>query len=106
MIEIHSGDVVAASLAAAGACLALAIPRDFLLRFFRDFPTWAVGHYGRGALLLPFLVMTVGTWLFRLTAANQLDTPAGQAMMVAAGFLTVVLLAALLRFYLTEYRKR
>jgi len=106
MIDIHSADVVAAALAAAGACLALAIPRDFLLHFLRRFPAWAVGHYGRGALLLPFLFMTVGTWLFRLVIAGQLDTAAGKAMVVAAAFLSILLLSALLRFYLTDYRKR
>jgi hypothetical protein len=102
MIEIHSGDIVAAALAAAGACLACSIPGDFL----RKFPLWAVRTYGKGALLLPFLAMTVGTWLFRLAMAGQVESPAGQAMVVAAAFLTTVLLAALLRYYLSEYRKR
>ncbi|MCY1463724.1 hypothetical protein D9M71_816610 [compost metagenome] len=62
--------------------------------------------YGRGALLMPFLAMMVGTWLFRLGVAGQLNTDAGQALVVAAGFLTTLLLSALLRFYLKEYRKR
>ncbi|MNT91946.1 hypothetical protein D3C72_2331310 [compost metagenome] len=62
--------------------------------------------YGRGALLMPFLAMMVGTWLFRLGVAGQLDTPAGQALVVAAAFLGTLLLSALLRFYLKEYRKR
>jgi len=102
MFDIHSSDVVAAALAASGACVFCSIPADFVRRF----PHWAVRTYGRGALLLPFLVMTVGTWLLRLTVAGQIDTPAGRAMVVAAAFLTTVLLSALLRFYLSEYRKR
>jgi hypothetical protein len=102
MFDIHSGDIVAAALAASGACLLCAIPGEFLRRF----PHWAVRTYGRGALLLPFLAMTVGTWLFRLAVAGQIDSPAGNAMVVAAAFLTTVLMSALLRFYLSEYRKR
>ncbi|WP_434033503.1 hypothetical protein [Cupriavidus sp. a3] len=102
MFEIHSGDIVAAALAAAGACLLCSIPGEFLRRF----PLWAVRTYGRGALLMPFLAMMVGTWLFRLGVAGQLDTDAGQALVVAAGFLAKLLLSALLRFYLKEYRKR
>lgn len=102
MFEIHSGDIVAAALAAAGACLACSIPGDFLRRF----PLWAVRTYGRGALLTPFLAMMVGTWLFRLGLAGQIDTPPGQALLVAAAFLGTLLASALLRFYLKEYRKR
>ncbi|NSX16353.1 hypothetical protein HTY52_19890 [Cupriavidus taiwanensis] len=102
MFEIHSGDIVAAALAAAGACLACSIPGDFLRRF----PLWAVRTYGRGALLMPFVAMMVGTWLFRLGLAGQVDTPPGQALLVAAAFLGTLLVSALLRFYLKEYRKR
>ncbi|MDK3022610.1 hypothetical protein QO239_08305 [Cupriavidus taiwanensis] len=102
MFEIHSGDIVAAALAAAGACLACSIPGDFLRRF----PLWAVRTYGRGALLMPFMAMMVGTWLFRLGLAGQVDTPPGQALLVAAAFLGTLLVSALLRFYLKEYRKR
>ncbi|WP_454711162.1 hypothetical protein [Cupriavidus nantongensis] len=102
MFEIHFGDIVAAALAAAGACLACSIPGDFLRRF----PLWAVRTYGRGALLMPFVAMMVGTWLFRLGLAGQVDTPPGQALLVAAAFLGTLLVSALLRFYLKEYRKR
>ncbi len=102
MIEIHSADIVAAALAAAGACLALAIPREFVRRF----PGWALTYYGRRVLLLPLLAMTVGTWLLRLGVAGQLDTSAGHAMVIAAAFLTLLLVSALLRFYLSDYRKR
>ena len=55
MSMIHLNDVVAASLAAAGACLACSIPADFL----RQFPLWAYKTYGRGALLLPLLAVMV-----------------------------------------------
>lgn len=102
MFDIHSGDIVAAALAAAGACLACSIPADFVRRF----PLWAVQTYGRRALLMPFLAMMVGTWLLRLGVAGQINTPAGQALVVAAAFLGTVLVSALLRFYLKEYRKR
>ncbi|NOV25470.1 hypothetical protein E5S69_18370 [Cupriavidus necator] len=102
MFDIHTGDIVAAALAAAGACLACSIPGDFLRRF----PLWAVRSYGRGALLMPFLAMMVATWLFRLGLAGQLDTAPGQALLVAAAFLGTLLVSALLRFYLKEYRKR
>lgn len=101
MIDIHLADVVAASLAAAGACLACSIPADFLRRF----PHWAIGTYGRRALLVPFLIMMVGTWLVRLGMAGQIESPAGQAMVVAAFCLVLVLANALVRFYLNEYRK-
>ncbi|WP_432257818.1 hypothetical protein [Cupriavidus sp. TMH.W2] len=102
MFDIHSGDIVAAALAAAGACLACSIPGDFVRRF----PLWAVQTYGRRALLMPFLAMMIGTWLFRLGVAGQINTPPGQALVLAAAFLGTVLVSALLRFYLKEYRKR
>jgi hypothetical protein len=38
--------------------------------------------------------------------AGQLDTAPGQALVVAAAFLSTLLVSALLRFYLKEYRKR
>lgn len=101
MIDIHLADVVAASLAAAGACLACSIPPDFLRRF----PLWAIQTYGRRALLVPFLVMMVGTWLVRLAVAGQIETPAGHAMIVAAFCLVLVLASALVRFWLNDYRK-
>ena len=101
MIAIHAGDVVAASLAAAGACLACSIPLDFLRRF----PLWAYRTYGRGALLLPVLCMLVTTVLVRLAVVGQIDSEAGLAMVAAAAFLGLVVASALLRFYLSDYRK-
>lgn len=101
MIAIHPGDVVAASLAAAGACLACSVPLDFLRRF----PLWAYRTYGRGALLLPLLAMLVLPVLARLATAGQLNSDAGLAMVAATAFLALVLASALLRFYLSEYRK-
>ncbi len=64
MITIHVGDVVAASLAAAGACLACSIPAQTV----RKFPLWAYQTYGRGALLLPLLAVMVGTLLVSVAA--------------------------------------
>ncbi|MGO4303805.1 MULTISPECIES: hypothetical protein [unclassified Cupriavidus] len=101
MIHIHAGDVVAASLAAAGACLACSIPADFLRRF----PLWAYKTYGRGALLLPLLAMVVGSLLARTAITGQINSHGGVALVAAAAFLTLVLASALLRFWLSDYRK-
>ncbi|WP_420993276.1 hypothetical protein ACKI2N_014110 [Cupriavidus sp. 30B13] len=101
MTMIHAGDVVAAALAAAGACLACSIPAAFVRRF----PAWALRTYGRRALLVPLLALAATSWLAGLAMSGQLDSPAGHAMVVAAAFLGLTLAAALLRFYLSEYRK-
>ncbi|CAG2127597.1 hypothetical protein [Cupriavidus plantarum] len=101
MIAISPGDVVAASLAAAGACLVCSIP----LQFLRRFPLWAFRTYGRNALLLPVLGMLVLTVLVRLAVDGQINSAAGLAMVAAAAFLGLVLASALLRFYLSDYRK-
>jgi len=101
MTMIDVGDVVAASLAAAGACLVCSIPAAFLRRF----PAWALRTYGRRALLAPLLTLAVASWLAGLAMSGQIDTPAGHAMVVAAAFLCLQLAAALLRFYLGEYRR-
>lgn len=98
---IHIGDVVAASLAAAGACLICSIPLGFLRRF----PAWALQTYGRRALMVPALSLPVASWLAGLAMFGQVDSAAGHAMVVAAAFLCLVLGSALLRFYLSEYRK-
>lgn len=101
MSLISLNDVVAASLAAAGACLACSIPANFLRRF----PLWAFKTYGRGALLLPLLAMMVGTLLTRIAIAGQINSNGGLALVAAAAFLALVLASALLRFWLGEYRK-
>nr|WP_315594839.1 hypothetical protein [uncultured Cupriavidus sp.] len=101
MSLISLNDVVAASLAAAGACLACSIPADFLRRF----PLWAFKTYGRGALLLPLLAMMVGTLLTRIAIAGQINSNGGLALVAAAAFLALILASALLRFWLGEYRK-
>ncbi|MDF3834508.1 hypothetical protein P3W85_16320 [Cupriavidus basilensis] len=101
MTMIQAGDIVAAALAAAGACLVCSIPLDFL----RPFPAWALRTYGRRALLVPLLIPLVGSWLLGLAQSGQLDSPAGHAMVVAAAFLCLNLAAALLRYYLSDYRK-
>lgn len=104
MIGFGLGDVVAASLAAAGACLVCSIPRDFL-GHLRHFPGWVMRTYGRRALITPVLTVLVIARLIELVSAGQLDTTAGQAMVVAAAFLALVIAAALLRFYLSDFRK-
>lgn len=101
MSLISLNDVVAASLAAAGACLACSIPANFLRRF----PLWAFKTYGRGALLLPLLAMMVGTLLTRIAVAGQINSNGGLALVAAAAFLALVLASALLRFWLGDYRK-
>ena len=101
MSLISLNDVVAASLAAAGACLACSIPADFLRRF----PLWAFKTYGRGALLLPLLGMMVGTLLTRIAVAGQINSNGGLALVAAAAFLALILASALLRFWLGDYRK-
>lgn len=101
MIAISAGDVVAASLAAAGACLVCSVPLDFLRRF----PLWAFRTYGRGALLLPMLGLLVVTAIVRLAVNGQINSDAGLAMVAAAAFLGLVFASALLRFYLSDYRK-
>jgi ABC-type multidrug transport system permease subunit len=100
MITIHVEDVVAASLAAAGACLICSIPMTFL----RHFPSWALRTYGRRALLVPMLVVPVFGWLAALALSGQIDSPAGHAMVVATAFLCLLLAGALLRYYLSDYR--
>jgi hypothetical protein len=99
---IHLNDVVSASLAAAGACLACSIPTDFLRRF----PLWAYRTYGRGALLLPLLAVMVGTLLAGVAFEGNLNSAGGIALVAAASFLTLVLASAMLRFWLADYRKR
>lgn len=94
-------NVVAASLAAAGACLACSIPANFLRRF----PLWAYRTYGRGALLLPLLAMVVGSLLARIALDGQINSERGIALVAAAAFLALVLASALLRFWLSDYRK-
>ncbi len=101
MSLISLNDVVSASLAAAGACLACSIPADFLRRF----PLWAFRTYGRGALLLPMLAGMVGILLTRLVVAGQINSNGGLALVAAAAFLGLVLVSAVLRFWLGEYRK-
>ncbi len=101
MSLITLNTVVAASLAATGACLVCSIPADFL----RKFPLWAYKTYGRGALILPLLAMLVGTLLARVAIDGRLDSDGGLALVAAAAFLTLVLASALLRFWLGDYRK-
>ncbi|NUA25294.1 hypothetical protein [Cupriavidus basilensis] len=101
MITIQVGDVVAASLAAAGACLICSIPMAFL----RNFPAWALRTYGRRALLVPLLILPVGSWLASLALSGQIDSPAGHAMVIAIAFLCLTLASALLRYYLSDYKK-
>jgi hypothetical protein len=98
---IHLNDVVAASLAAAGACLACSIPPDFLRRF----PTWAYKTYGRGALLLPLLAVMVGTMLAGVAMEGQINSDGGILLVAAAAFLALVLASAVMRFWLGDYRK-
>ncbi|KAA0181164.1 hypothetical protein [Cupriavidus cauae] len=104
MIGIGLGDVVAASLAAAGACLICSIPRDFV-GHLRNFPGWVMRTYGRRALVIPVLVMLVVGRLVELGVNGQIDSPAGQAMVIAAAFLALVIASAVLRFYFSDYRK-
>ncbi|WP_454764600.1 hypothetical protein [Cupriavidus campinensis] len=101
MITIPVGDVVAASLAAAGACLACSIPAQVV----RKFPLWAYQTYGRGALLIPMLAIMVGTMLVSLALDGQIDTGTGLALVAAAAFLGLVLASAVLRFWLSHKRK-
>jgi len=101
MSMIHPNDVVAASLAAASACLACSIPADFLRRF----PIWAFKAYGRGALLMPLLAVMVGTLLTGVAMEGQINSDGGIALVAAASFLALVLASALLRFWLGDYRK-
>jgi hypothetical protein len=75
MSMIHLNDVVAASLAAAGACLACSIPADFLRRF----PLWAYKTYGRGALLLPLLAVMVGTLIAGVAVEGDINSDGGIA---------------------------
>ena len=101
MSIIHLNDVVAASLAASGACLACSIPTEFLRRF----PLWAYKTYGRGALLMPLLAVMVGTLLTGVAMEGGLNSDGGIALVAAAAFLVLVLASALLRFWLRDYRK-
>lgn len=101
MITIQVGDVVAASLAAAGACLICSIPMAFL----RHFPAWAMRTYGRRALLVPLLIVPVAGWLAGLALSGQIDSSTGHAMVVATAFLCLLLASALLRYYMSDYRK-
>lgn len=101
MSLISPNDVVAASLAAAGACLACSIPAQFLRRF----PLWAYKTYGRGAVLLPMLGMMVAMLLTRVAVQGQINSDGGLALVAAAAFLALVLASALLRFWLGDYRK-
>lgn len=101
MSLISLNDVVAASLAAAGACLACSVPANFLRRF----PLWAYKTYGRGALLLPLLGMMVATLLTRVAVDGQINSNGGLALVAAAAFLLLVLASAVLRFWLGDYRK-
>jgi len=101
MITIHVGDVVAASLAAAGACLACSIPAQTV----RKFPLWAYQTYGRGALLLPLLAVMVGTLLVSVAIEGQINSNAGLALVAAAAFLALVLVSAVLRFWVSHKRK-
>ena len=101
MSFLSPNDVVAASLAAAGACLACSIPADFLRRF----PLWAFRTYGRGALLLPLLGMMVAALLTRVALAGQINSDGGLALVAAAAFLSLILASAVLRFWLGDYRK-
>ncbi|RZT41434.1 hypothetical protein [Cupriavidus agavae] len=101
MSLISPNDVVAASLAAAGACAALSIPADFLRRF----PLWAFKTYGRGAILLPLLALMVVMLLTRIAMAGQINSDGGLALVAAAAFLGLVLASALLRFWFSDYRK-
>lgn len=105
MIGIGVGDVVAASLAAAGACLICSIPPDFMQHLVRNFPGWVVRTYGRSALLMSLLTVLVVGRLVGLGLDGQIGSPAGQAMVVAAAFLGLLLASALVRFYFNEYRK-
>ncbi|MBO4119695.1 hypothetical protein EM868_06105 [Cupriavidus gilardii] len=105
MFGIGLGDVVAASLAAAGACLICSIPRDFVGHLLRNFPGWVMRTYGRRALVIPVLVMLVIGRLVELGVNGQMNSPAGQAMVIAAAFLALVIASALLRFYFSDYRK-
>ncbi|MBY4898210.1 hypothetical protein [Cupriavidus sp. AU9028] len=105
MFGIGVGDVVAASLAAAGACLVCSIPRDFLAHFLRNFPAWVLRTYGKRSLVTPILTVLVIGRLIALGVNGQIDSAAGQAMVIAAAFLALVAAAALLRFYLSDYRK-
>lgn len=100
MSLISPNDVVAASLAAAGACAVCSIPANFLRRF----PLWAFRTYGRGALLLPLLASLVGVLLARVAMAGQINTDGGLALVAAAAFLALVLASAVLRFWLGDYR--
>ena len=102
MSMIHLNDVVAASLAAAGACLACSIPADFLRRF----PLWAYKTYGRGALLLPLLAVMVGTLIAGVAVEGDINSDGGIALVAAASFLGLILASALPRFWLADYRKR
>ncbi|WP_137925708.1 hypothetical protein [Cupriavidus sp. 2SB] len=101
MSLISPNDVVAASLSAAGACLALSIPANFLRRF----PLWAFKTYGRGAILLPLLSAMVAMLLVRIALAGQINSDGGLALVAAAAFLVLLFVSALLRFWLGDYRK-
>lgn len=101
MSLISPNDVVAASLAAAGACLACSIPANFLRRF----PLWAFKTYGRGALLLPMLAGMVAILITRMAVDGNINSDGGLALVAAAAFLALVFASAALRFWLGEYRK-
>lgn len=105
MLGIGLGDVVAASLAAAGACLVCSIPPGFVAHLLRHFPGWVLRTYGRRALITPLLAILVIGRIVGMAVDGQLDTPAGQAMVIAAAFLALVIASALLRFYLSDFRK-
>jgi hypothetical protein len=105
MIAIDVNDVVAASLAAAGACLILSIPRAFMVHLMREFPGWVVRTYGKGALALPVLGFIVLARIVMLAVQGDFDGMTGLAMMVAVSCLGLVFASALLRFYLSDYRK-
>jgi hypothetical protein len=105
MMGIELADVVAASLAAAGACLVCSIPRDFVRHLLHHFPGWVLRTYGRRSLVTPLLVLMVGGRLLGLALKGQMDSTPAHAMVVAAACLALVIASALLRFYLNEYRK-
>lgn len=104
-MAIGVNDVVAASLAAAGACLICSIPRAFLAHLMREFPGWVVRTYGKRALALPVLGFVVLARIAMLAVQGDFDSLTGLAMMVAISSLGLVFASALLRFYLNDYRK-
>lgn len=105
MFGIQVGDVVAASLAAAVACLVCSIPRDFVVHLLRKFPGWVLRTYGKRALLAPVLALLVATRIWLLAIDGKFDTTAGLAMIVAASCLGLLFASALMRFYFSDYRK-